>query len=128
MHFELEDVYNFGSDYDRTLMAWYHRFDAAWGKLQGTKPEYDDRFYRMWGCYLLSCAGGFRACSIQLWQWVLSPNGVPGGYRRPAVSGVALRPRSQNILASRPSYTKHVSRLWKNLLKNWTTGGQTGAS
>lgn len=84
--FIVEDLHNFGPDYDRTLMAWYLRFDAAWGELRGTKPEYDDRFYRMWRFYLLSCAGGFRARSIQLWQWVLSPNGVPGGYRRPALA------------------------------------------
>jgi cyclopropane-fatty-acyl-phospholipid synthase len=33
----------------------------------------------------LSCAGLFRARDIQLWQWVLSKEGIAGGYRRPAV-------------------------------------------
>lgn len=75
--FLMEDLHNFGSDYDKTLMAWFKNFDAAWPKLRGT---YDERFYRMWKYYLLSCAGAFRARDIQLWQIALSKNGVPGGY------------------------------------------------
>ncbi len=75
--FVLEDWHNFGADYDKTLMAWFANFDAAWPKLQ---PIYGDRFYRMWKYYLLSCAGLFRSRSIQLWQVVLSKKGVPGGY------------------------------------------------
>jgi len=35
----------------------------------------------MWKYYLLSCAGSFRARSNQLWQIVLSPKGVSGGYK-----------------------------------------------
>ena len=78
--FVLEDVHNFGPDYDRTLMAWFENFDAAWPRF---REAYGDRFYRMWKYYLLSCAGAFRARDIQLWQLVLSPSGVRGGYRRP---------------------------------------------
>ena len=78
--FVVEDVHNFGADYDRTLMAWHARFEAAWPRL---KSRYDERFYRMWRYYLLCCAGTFRARDNQLWQVVLSPRGVPGGYRRP---------------------------------------------
>jgi cyclopropane-fatty-acyl-phospholipid synthase len=37
----------------------------------------------MWRFYLLSCAGSFRARYNSLWQLVLSPHGVPGGYRAP---------------------------------------------
>jgi len=78
-HFVLEDWHNFGADYDKTLMAWFSNFDAAWPQL---RDRYDDRFYRMWKYYLLSCAGAFRARkTIQLWQIVLSKNGVPGGYK-----------------------------------------------
>jgi cyclopropane-fatty-acyl-phospholipid synthase len=76
--FVMEDVHNFGAYYDNTLMAWYHNFEKSWPKL---KNKYGDRFYKMWRYYLLSCAGAFRARSIQLWQIVLSPNGVPGGYK-----------------------------------------------
>ncbi len=75
--FVMEDWHNFGADYDKTLMAWLKNFDAAWPKL---KKKYDERFYRMWKYYLLSFAGVFRARDIQLWQIVLSKNGVPGGY------------------------------------------------
>ncbi len=78
--FVIEDWHNFGADYDRTLMAWHARFEAAWPRLQ---RQYDTRFYRMWRYYLLCCAGTFRARDNQLWQLVLSPRGQPGGYRRP---------------------------------------------
>jgi cyclopropane-fatty-acyl-phospholipid synthase len=72
--FVLEDWHNFGEDYDKTLMAWYDNFKAAWPKL---KDRYDDRFFRMWEYYLLSSAGGFRARSMQLWQMVLTRPGRP---------------------------------------------------
>lgn len=85
-HFVVEDLHSFGPDYDRTLMAWHARFEDAWPELKGTKTQYDERFYRMWRFYLLSCAGAFRARNIQLWQWVLSPNGLPDCYRRPKIS------------------------------------------
>ena len=75
--FVLEDWHNFGPDYDKTLMAWFKNFDTAWPTLRAT---YGDRFYRMWKYYLLSCAGVFRARESNLWQIVLSKNGVPGGY------------------------------------------------
>ena len=42
---------------------------------------HDERFYRMWKYYLLSCAGVFRARKNQLWQIVLSKKGVQGGYK-----------------------------------------------
>lgn len=77
--FVLEDWHSFGPHYDRTLMAWHQNFQQAWSRLQ---DRYDERFRRMWSYYLLSCAGAFRARSIQLWQIVLSPKGLEGGYRR----------------------------------------------
>jgi len=76
--FVLEDWHSFGADYDRTLMAWHRNFEAAWPALEAS---YGDRFRRMWRCYLLVCAGSFRARDNQLWQIVLSPNGVRGGYQ-----------------------------------------------
>lgn len=79
--FIIEDVHNFGADYDRTLMCWHERFEAAWPRFAA---RYGERFHRMWSYYLLACAGTFRARSNQLWQIVLSPEGRPGGYRRPA--------------------------------------------
>jgi cyclopropane-fatty-acyl-phospholipid synthase len=76
----IEDLHNFGADYDRTLMAWHENFMQAWPAIQSRHSE---RFHRMWRYYLLSCAGTFRARANQLWQLVLSPQGVVGGYRRP---------------------------------------------
>ena len=78
--FVVEDLHNFGADYDRTLMAWHANFERHWPQLEG---HYDQRFRRMWRYYLLTCAGAFRARDNQLWQLVLSPRGVNGGYRRP---------------------------------------------
>jgi len=75
--FVLEDFHNFGTDYDKTLMAWFENFDANW---QHICKKYNERFYRMWKYYLLSCAGAFRARNVHLWQLVLSKKGVPGGY------------------------------------------------
>jgi len=75
--FIIEDLHNFGAYYDKTLMAWFKNFDKSWSKL---KEKYGERFYRMWKYYLLSCAGVFRSRNLELWQIVLSKNGVPGGY------------------------------------------------
>jgi len=73
----IEDLQNFGRYYDHTLMAWQANVDAHWGELSG---EYDARFKRMWDFYLLSSAGSFRARTLQLYQFVLSRDGVTSGY------------------------------------------------
>ncbi|MGP9677533.1 cyclopropane fatty acyl phospholipid synthase [Halomonas sp. AOP27-A1-41] len=77
--FVVEDIHNFGADYDKTLMAWYHNSEANWPQFKG---QFNPTFYRMWRYYLLSCAGAFRAREIQLWQLVFSKQGVVGGYAR----------------------------------------------
>ena len=76
--FVMEDWHNFSADYDRTLIEWHLKLEKNWGNL---KSKYDEKFRRMWKYYLLSCAGAFRARGNQLWQVVLSPNGVIGGYK-----------------------------------------------
>jgi cyclopropane-fatty-acyl-phospholipid synthase len=75
--FVLEDCHNFSVYYDNTLMAWFQNFDRHWEQL---RPEYGDRFYRMWKYYLLSSAASFRSRHNQLWQMVLSKRGLLGGY------------------------------------------------
>ncbi|MDR7308335.1 cyclopropane fatty acyl phospholipid synthase [Rhodoferax saidenbachensis] len=77
--FVMEDLHNFGADYDRTLMAWHHNFAQAWPRFAS---QLDERFRRMWRYYLLCCAGAFRARDIQVWQWVLSKPGRSGVYPR----------------------------------------------
>lgn len=73
----MEDWHNFGADYDKTLMAWHQRFEEGYAEGAFRCSE---RMRRMYRYYLLSCAGAFRARDIQLWQIVLSPQGVEGGY------------------------------------------------
>ena len=75
--FVMEDWHNFSVNYDATLVAWYKNFEKGWDKISS---KYPDPFFKMWKYYLLSCAAAFRARNIQLWQLVLSKNGVPGGY------------------------------------------------
>ena len=74
----VEDIHSFGVDYDRTLLAWSANFERAWPQLAS---RYNERFHRMWRFWLMSSAAAFRARKTQLWQIVLSPSGVPGGYR-----------------------------------------------
>jgi cyclopropane-fatty-acyl-phospholipid synthase len=78
--FVVEDWHNFGTDYDRTLQAWRANIEAAWARLDA---RYDERFRRMWRFYLAGAMASFRTRRAQLWQLVLSPRGVPGGYLAP---------------------------------------------
>jgi cyclopropane-fatty-acyl-phospholipid synthase len=77
--FVIEDMHNFGPDYDLTLRAWHGNFETHW---PGFEARFGERFYRMWRYYLLSCAGAFRSRSLQLWQVVLSKGRRQGGYLR----------------------------------------------
>jgi cyclopropane-fatty-acyl-phospholipid synthase len=76
--FVLEGWENFGPDYDKTLMHWFKTFHENWERIS---DKYGERFYRIWKYYLLACAGAFRARKNQLWEIILSPQGVPNGYR-----------------------------------------------
>ncbi len=74
----LEDLHNIGPDYDRTLMEWNRRFQAAWPELE---PRYGSllggRFKRMFEFYLLGCAGFSRARGHHVWQMVFTRNALP---------------------------------------------------
>ena len=70
--FLVEDWQNWGQDYDRTLMAWFHNFEDNWNCL---KEKYSERFHRMWRFYLLASAGSFRSRRSQVWQVLLYPTG-----------------------------------------------------
>ncbi len=67
--FLVEEWQNWGPDYDRTLMAWFHNFENNWNIL---KQKYSERFHRMWRFYLLASAGAFRSRHLQVWQILLS--------------------------------------------------------
>lgn len=75
--FKLEDWHNFGDYYDRTLMCWYDNFNRNWQFIQ---KNYDNRFFRMWNYYLLSCAATFRSGKNSLWQVVLTKPSKKGIY------------------------------------------------
>lgn len=75
--FVLIDLHNIGPDYDLTLVAWNENFQKNW---PAPKTPGEERFKRMWEYYLLCCAGAFRCKVLQVWQFVLSPYGVPDGY------------------------------------------------
>jgi cyclopropane-fatty-acyl-phospholipid synthase len=67
--FIVEDVKNIGPNYDPTLLAWEENFRRAWPIFA---DRYGERFRRMWQFYLLSCAGAFRARSLQVFSILLS--------------------------------------------------------
>ncbi len=75
--FVLEDWHNFGPDYAKTLTAWRKNFVKAW---PGLESKYGAKFFRMWNFYLSLSIGAFRSRKYQLWQVVLSKNGLEGGY------------------------------------------------
>lgn len=74
----IEDWHNFGVDYDRTLLCWSRNIESRWAEIA---DRYGPRFRRMWHFYLMASAAGFRAREHQLWQIVMSPRGLVGGYR-----------------------------------------------
>jgi cyclopropane-fatty-acyl-phospholipid synthase len=76
--FVVEDVHNFGADYDKTLMAWNDKFQS---NREAMAREHGNRFCRMWEYYLLQNAGAFRSRHISVGQFVLSPHGLRGGYK-----------------------------------------------
>lgn len=89
--FIIEDLHNLGPHYDKTLMAWNRNFQQAWPRLQ---EKYDERFKRMWEYYLLSCAGAFRARSIQVWQIVMTKHGT--GTAQPCCRGKMVLERQKS--------------------------------
>lgn len=72
--FVMEDWHNFGFDYYRTLVSWRQNFEQAFD------GDRDGEFYRMWTYYLCSAAAMFKSRRSQLWQIVLSNDGLEGGY------------------------------------------------
>jgi len=77
--FIVEDIQNFGADYDKTACAWFQNFNQNWPAL---KTRYDERFYRMWKNYLLLIAALARARQIQLWQIIFLLTGFRVGIRQ----------------------------------------------
>jgi cyclopropane-fatty-acyl-phospholipid synthase len=81
--FVLEDLENIGPNYDRTLLAWEDNVQRSWPRFA---DNYGERFRRMWRFYLLSCAGAFRARSLQLFSILFSKQKTGRGLRHPLSS------------------------------------------
>jgi len=73
--FVVEDLHNLGQYYVPTLRAWEAGFMRSYADF---RSRFGEAFVRMWRLYLLSCAGAFRARSLQVFQFLLSPGGVEG--------------------------------------------------
>jgi cyclopropane-fatty-acyl-phospholipid synthase len=73
--FVTEDLHNLGQYYVPTLRAWEAGFMRS---REEFRIRYGEEFVRMWRLYLLSCSGAFRARSLQVFQFLLSPEGVEG--------------------------------------------------
>ncbi len=59
----------FGTDYARTLAEWHRNFER---QLPAVRTQgFDERFIRTWSFYLAYCEAGFRAGSIDLYQFTL---------------------------------------------------------
>jgi cyclopropane-fatty-acyl-phospholipid synthase len=59
---EVIDVENLRRHYALTLDAWAARFAAAWPAIQALDAErFNERFRRIWTCYLVGCAEMFRS-------------------------------------------------------------------
>jgi len=74
----IEDWHNFGFDYYKTLVAWEKNFDEKWPSL---KDSHGQKFHIMWKMYLHIAQAAFFTRSFQLWQIVLSKDGLKGGYK-----------------------------------------------
>lgn len=60
----------FGTDYDKTLLAWDRAFVSAWHRIEPL--GFDARFKRMWRYYLHYCATGFHSGRIDVAQFLLA--------------------------------------------------------
>jgi cyclopropane-fatty-acyl-phospholipid synthase len=81
---EVIDVENLRRHYALTLDAWAQRFGANWPAIQALDPaRFNERFRRIWMCYLVGCAEMFRSDSAQthLFQVLFSKGNIsPASY------------------------------------------------
>ena len=76
---EMVDVENLRRHYAPTLDVWAQRFSANWPAIQALDPaRFNERFRRIWMCYLVGCAEMFRSDSGQthLFQVLFSKGNI----------------------------------------------------
>lgn len=66
---KLVDQFEFGISYADTLKIWRKNFHSV--KDQVKDMGFDDKFMRMWDLYLCYCEGAFRACRINVGQYLM---------------------------------------------------------
>lgn len=66
----IEETFNFGFRYARTLREWLKRFDL--GQAQIRAMGFDDEFIRVWRMYLAACAASFATGRTDVVQYQLS--------------------------------------------------------
>ena len=114
--FVLEDWHSFGTDYDRTLMAWHANFEKSWPRFSA---EYGERFYRMWRYYLLSCAGAISQPSNP----ALAVGALEGWNPRRMERRPLMDRNRSNLFDSWESYRKTCRELSHAMAK---PGGRPG--
>jgi cyclopropane-fatty-acyl-phospholipid synthase len=76
---EVVDVENLRRHYAPTLDAWSQRFERRWDEIHALDPQrFDERFRRVWRCYLVGCAEMFRSGAgyTHLFQVVFSKGNI----------------------------------------------------
>lgn len=66
----IEDAYEFGQDYARTLTEWLARFDARLPQIRA--QGFDDGFIRVWRFYLAACIASFTVGRTDVVQYRLA--------------------------------------------------------
>jgi cyclopropane-fatty-acyl-phospholipid synthase len=92
--FVVDEIFNFGPSYVKTLRAWNANLQSAWPRLAA---QHDERTRRMFEFFFLTVAGFFRARDFQNWYIVLSKRGVAPAKVRPTTvtSRAPLAPRAE---------------------------------
>ncbi|CAL8075765.1 unnamed protein product [Orchesella dallaii] len=77
--FIIEDWHNFGLDFAKTANAWRSNFQNNWtGQFS---QKYGEKFFRLFNFYFIMAEGLFKSRKMQLWQLVLSKDGLKREYR-----------------------------------------------
>lgn len=67
---QIEHAASYGRDYERTVLAWHHRFNDVLHHVE--QLGYDSAFIRMWRYYLSYCEAGFRDERTSVYQYLIS--------------------------------------------------------
>ena len=66
----IEETFNFGLDYARTLRDWLARFDESLPRIR--EMGFDEGFIRVWRFYLAACAASFSVGRTDVIQYRMS--------------------------------------------------------